>query len=56
MFPFKALRGGWWNDYSFFCQPVDFSESYKARIMTHVSYVFFISKFIEMTDSVSFRC
>jgi len=50
----QALRGGWWNDYSFFCQPVDFSESYKARIMTHVSYVFFISKFIEMTDSFCF--
>jgi len=50
----QALRGGWWNDYSFTCQPVDFSDSYKARLMMHVSYVFFISKFIEMTDSFCF--
>jgi len=50
----QALRGGWWNDYSFTCQPVDFSDSYKARLMMHVSYVFFLSKFVEMTDSFCF--
>lgn len=47
-------RGGWWNHYSFKCQPVDYSDSYKAQIMRHASYTYFVSKFIEMIDTLCF--
>lgn len=50
----QALRGGWWNSYSFRCQPPDYSDSYRSEVMLHVVYVFYLSKFTEMTDTFCF--
>ena len=46
------MRGGWWSDYSLRCQPVDYSDNYKAKLILHSSYVYFISKFFEFIDTV----
>jgi len=50
----QLLRGGWWNDYSFRCQPVDYSDSYKAKLILQSSYIYFISKFVEFIDTLCF--
>jgi hypothetical protein len=47
-FIFQLLRAGWWNDYSFRCQPVDYTDTPKARlvipltIVDHLHYYFYI--------------
>jgi len=49
------LQGGWIiGDYSFVCQPVDYSDSREAKIMTHVAYVYYLSKFSEFIDTFAF--
>lgn len=45
---------GWFGDYSFKCQPVDYSDSPQALRMVNVCYCFYISKFIELFDTVFF--
>lgn len=50
----QLLRGGWWNDYSFRCQPVDYSNSPKAMLMLHVCWVYYFSKFTEFFDTFCF--
>jgi len=51
---YEFLASGWWNDYSFVCQPVVKGYSPKALRMTHTCWVFFISKFIELLDTIFF--
>jgi len=49
------LQGGWiFGNYSFVCQPVDYSDSREAKIMMHVSYVYYLSKFSEFIDTFAF--
>jgi len=49
------LQGGWIiGDYSFVCQPVDYSDSRSAKIMMHVSYIYYLSKFSEFIDTFAF--
>nr|WDS84442.1 elongation of very long chain fatty acids protein 1 [Apocyclops royi] len=50
----QLLRAGWWGDYSFRCQPVDYSDSPKALLMLHCCYVYYISKFTEFFDTFCF--
>lgn len=50
----QLLRAGWWNDYSFRCQPVDYSDNPKALLMLHCAYVYYISKFTEFFDTFCF--
>ncbi|ESO07753.1 hypothetical protein HELRODRAFT_76239 [Helobdella robusta] len=45
---------GWFVGYSYSCQPVDHSTSPQAIRMVNVSWWFFISKFIELLDTVFF--
>jgi len=50
-----CLQGGWIiGNYSFMCQPVDYSDSREARIMTHISYVYYLAKFTEFIDTFAF--
>jgi len=51
---YEFIANGWWNDYSFGCQPVDYSNSPKALRMARVCWLFYISKFIELLDTVFF--
>jgi len=51
---YEFLAAGWWFDYSLGCQPVDYSLRPKAIRMTKVSWVFYMSKFVELLDTVFF--
>lgn len=51
---YEFLAAGWWFDYSFGCQPVDYSFSPKAVRMASVCWVFLMSKYIELLDTVFF--
>lgn len=45
---------GWFGSYSWKCQPVDYSDSLQALGMANVCWWFFISKFVEFTDTIFF--
>uniref|UniRef100_A0A0C9RDQ9 Elongation of very long chain fatty acids protein n=1 Tax=Fopius arisanus TaxID=64838 RepID=A0A0C9RDQ9_9HYME len=51
---YESLASGWWNDYSFRCQPVDYSKSPKAMRMAGGCWWYFISKFTEFLDTIFF--
>lgn len=50
----QLLRAGWAGDYSFRCQPVDYSTSPKAMLMLHACHVYYLSKFTEFIDTFCF--
>ncbi|KAG8191203.1 hypothetical protein JTE90_011886 [Oedothorax gibbosus] len=45
---------GWFGSYSWKCQPVDYSNSPQALGMASICWWFYISKFIEFTDTIFF--
>lgn len=45
---------GWFGTYNWYCQPVDYSESREAILMTHLAWWYFISKFVEFADTIFF--
>lgn len=51
---YEFLASGWLTGYSLGCQPVDYSNSESALRMLKISYVFFISKLVELSDTVFF--
>ncbi|CAG5102334.1 Similar to AAEL008004: Elongation of very long chain fatty acids protein AAEL008004 (Aedes aegypti) [Cotesia congregata] len=51
---YEGLASGWWNDYSFRCQPVDYSTNPKALRMAGSSWWYYISKFTELLDTLFF--
>ncbi|CAG5102348.1 Similar to ELOVL: Elongation of very long chain fatty acids protein (Drosophila melanogaster) [Cotesia congregata] len=51
---YEGLASGWWNDYSFGCQPVDRSMSPKALRMARAVWLYYICKLIELADTVFF--
>ncbi|XP_045534233.1 elongation of very long chain fatty acids protein 7-like [Papilio machaon] len=51
---YEHLASGWWGDYSLACQPVDYSESDKARRMLHLCWVYYFSKLSEFADTIFF--
>ncbi|XP_020285036.1 elongation of very long chain fatty acids protein AAEL008004-like isoform X2 [Pseudomyrmex gracilis] len=51
---YQCLMGGWWNEYSIRCQPVDYSNSPSAIRMVHASWWYYFSKFTEFMDTVFF--
>ena len=50
---FQLLLAGWGGDYSFRCQPVDYSNDPKALRMARICWLYYISKFTEFFDTVS---
>ncbi|XP_033326289.1 very long chain fatty acid elongase AAEL008004 isoform X2 [Megalopta genalis] len=51
---YECLMGGWWGEYSFRCQPVDYSDSPTAIRMVHASWWYYFSKFTEFMDTIFF--
>ncbi|XP_011643248.1 elongation of very long chain fatty acids protein AAEL008004-like isoform X2 [Pogonomyrmex barbatus] len=51
---YECLMGGWWDQYSFRCQPVDYSNSPTAIRMVYASWWYYFSKFTEFMDTVFF--
>ncbi|CAN8027890.1 unnamed protein product [Ixodes persulcatus] len=45
---------GWFGHYNWKCQPVDYTESSEAILMTHLSWWYYISKFVEFIDTIFF--
>jgi len=50
----QLMRAGWWRDYSYRCQPVDYSNSPKALLMLHCCHAYYLSKFTEFIDTFCF--
>ena len=50
----QLLRGGWSGEYSFLCQPVDYSQSPQAMLMLHACHIYYLSKFSEFIDTFCF--
>lgn len=51
---YEGLMSGWWNDYSFSCQLVDYSNNPKALRMVTTLHLGFMTKLIELLDTVFF--
>uniref|UniRef100_A0A0A9W4J9 Elongation of very long chain fatty acids protein n=1 Tax=Lygus hesperus TaxID=30085 RepID=A0A0A9W4J9_LYGHE len=51
---YEALTFGWFNGYSFKCQPCDFANSPNALRMARVVWWYYFSKFIEFLDTIFF--
>jgi len=43
---------GWGGDYSFRCQPVDYTDNPQSRRMLWCCWLYYISKFTEFFDTV----
>ncbi|XP_046328876.2 elongation of very long chain fatty acids protein 7-like [Haliotis rufescens] len=50
----EFAASGWMAGYSLGCQPVDYSNSPQAVRMAKVCWMFYISKFIELLDTIFF--
>ncbi|XP_011495475.1 PREDICTED: elongation of very long chain fatty acids protein AAEL008004-like [Ceratosolen solmsi marchali] len=50
----ESLASGWAGDYSFRCQPVDYSGNPQALRMARGCWYYYMSKFIEFTDTIFF--
>lgn len=51
---YEHLMSGWLSDYSYKCQPVDYSHHPSAIRMANLCWWYFISKFTEFSDTVFF--
>ncbi|XP_019870257.1 elongation of very long chain fatty acids protein AAEL008004 [Aethina tumida] len=51
---YEHLMSGWFWDYSYKCQPVDYSDSEKAMRMANLCWWYYISKLSEFADTVFF--
>ncbi|BFZ17105.1 hypothetical protein BsWGS_20144 [Bradybaena similaris] len=51
---YEFLMAGWLRGYSLGCQPVDYSNSPQALRMVNACWLFYISKFIELLDTIFF--
>ncbi|XP_013794017.2 elongation of very long chain fatty acids protein AAEL008004-like [Limulus polyphemus] len=45
---------GWFGKYDYRCQPVDYSDHPDAAEMTHVAWWYYVSKFVEFSDTIFF--
>ncbi|XP_076341740.1 very long chain fatty acid elongase AAEL008004-like [Tachypleus tridentatus] len=45
---------GWFGKFNYRCQPVDYSDSPDATEMAHLAWWYYISKFVEFTDTIFF--
>jgi elongation of very long chain fatty acids protein 7 len=50
----EYLMSGWLFDYSFGCQPVDYSQNPKALRMVNTCWLFFFTKIVDLLDTVFF--
>lgn len=53
----QFIRGGiygWFGAYSYTCQPIDYSNSGNGIGMAYTAYIYFLSKIVELLDTVFF--
>ncbi|XP_043289106.1 elongation of very long chain fatty acids protein AAEL008004-like isoform X2 [Venturia canescens] len=51
---YEHLMSGWLLDYSYKCQPVDYTHNPSAMRMANLCWWYFISKFTEFADTIFF--
>ncbi|XP_076642506.1 very long chain fatty acid elongase AAEL008004 isoform X2 [Halictus rubicundus] len=51
---YEAMVSGWISDYSFSCQPVDYSNNPQALRMARAVHLYFMCKLVELLDTVFF--
>ncbi|XP_050303364.1 elongation of very long chain fatty acids protein 7-like isoform X2 [Anthonomus grandis grandis] len=51
---YEHLASGWFWDYSFKCQPVDYSANEKAMRMAKLCWIYYVSKLTELADTIFF--
>lgn len=51
---YEHLMSGWFLDYSYKCQPVDYSNNQKAMRMATLCWWYYISKLTEFADTIFF--
>ncbi|KAL3268969.1 hypothetical protein HHI36_008055 [Cryptolaemus montrouzieri] len=51
---YEYLMSGWWGQYSFRCQPVDYSNDPVAMRMANTCWWYYFSKFTEFLDTIFF--
>ncbi|XP_076251608.1 very long chain fatty acid elongase AAEL008004-like [Rhynchophorus ferrugineus] len=51
---YEYLMSGWWGEYSFRCQPVDYSNRPMALRMARTCWWYYFSKFTEFFDTLFF--
>lgn len=51
----QHLMSGWLLDYSYICEPVDYSNNQKAMRMARLCWWYYLSKLSEFLDTIFFR-
>lgn len=51
---YEHLMSGWLLDYSYMCQPVDYSHNERAMRMANLCWWYYISKLTEFADTIFF--
>lgn len=51
---YEGLQGGWLRDYSYRCQPVDYSNNPTAVRMARAVWLYMMCKLVELLDTVFF--
>ncbi|XP_059472455.1 elongation of very long chain fatty acids protein 7-like [Neocloeon triangulifer] len=51
---FESFMGGWGTHYRFFCHPIGAPDDKNSLRMAKAHYVYFVSKFVELMDTVFF--
>ncbi|CAK9797109.1 Elongation of very long chain fatty acids protein [Anthophora plagiata] len=51
---YEGLMSGWLYDYSYYCQPVDYSDNPQAIRMARAVHLYYMCKLIELLDTVFF--
>ncbi|XP_075971069.1 very long chain fatty acid elongase 7-like [Anticarsia gemmatalis] len=51
---YLGVKGGWFNGYSFTCQPIDWTENEKSRTMLNAFWWYTVVKLIDLMDTVFF--
>lgn len=49
------MDAAWWNNYSWKCEPMDWSRSPHAMRVAWGFYIYFLAKVSELLDTVSFN-
>ncbi|XP_018394932.1 PREDICTED: elongation of very long chain fatty acids protein AAEL008004-like [Cyphomyrmex costatus] len=51
---YKAMTMGWIGEFSYFCEPIDYSNTPKTREITRLVWSYFMIKVLDLMDTVFF--
>ncbi|KYN03231.1 Elongation of very long chain fatty acids protein 4 [Cyphomyrmex costatus] len=53
-YTFQAMTMGWIGEFSYFCEPIDYSNTPKTREITRLVWSYFMIKVLDLMDTVFF--